>query len=317
MRHRLFLLICLAAFIAPFSSCTTTAEAKKDNSLVKDLSSEEKAKFKAQLEELEVGRNMAGRLITYYGVIEDPQLVNYVNQVGNYVASYSDFEDRRFMFHILDDEAFNAFASPGGFILISVGALRLAKNEAELAMILGHEITHVGKEHMMTTLKSLEEEELNKAANRSKVAGGLPPSVKARRRPTPEKGSDTAALLGRYLSGGGGAGLNAIKVASAGMTKMLEEGMDHKYEFEADRLGVKYAIRGGYDPRSLTRFFSRLMKAKGVDASIMTKTHPSFKDRISNLNKLYKEIEASEIIGARGKKRFNKYMKRLPARKNS
>lgn len=294
------------------ASCVTT---EKESSLVKELNTEQKETFKKQLAELEVGRNMAGRLVTYYGVYEDDELVNYINQVGNYVASYSDFEDRRFMFHILDTDSYNAFASPGGFILISKGALRLANNEAELAMILGHEITHIGKQHMMRTLDGMDEKQLQSAADRVNASGGLPESVLARKRPTPEKSDFDNQTLVKYLGGAGAASINVVKSASAGMTLMLEKGMDHEYEFEADKLGVKYAVRAGYAPKALVQFFRRLMKAKGVDATIMTKTHPAFKDRIARLQQLFDEIEANEIVGAQGKKRYEKYKARLPAAK--
>ena len=66
------------------------------------------------------------------------------------------------MFDILNTEEINAFACPGGYILISKGALRHAENEAELAHVLAHEVAHVGKKHMYDTLKSMTPEEMEK-----------------------------------------------------------------------------------------------------------------------------------------------------------
>ena len=107
---------------------------------------------------------MAGRLLQYYGHYDNEELIKYINEVGLYVSANSDFPDRRYMFDIINTEEINAFACPGGYILISKGALRHAENEAELAHVLAHEIAHVGKKHMFDRLKSMTPEEMEKTS---------------------------------------------------------------------------------------------------------------------------------------------------------
>ena len=96
--------------LATLSGCTK-AQKSKDATNPKLSESEAKAMDEYRAE-VEVGRNMAGRLLGYYGIIDDDKLVAYVNQVGNYVASYSDFPERKYMFAILKHESVNAFACP-------------------------------------------------------------------------------------------------------------------------------------------------------------------------------------------------------------
>ena len=95
--------------------------------IVSNLSEEDQSKVQEYAAEVEVGRNMAGRLLQYFGTVEEASVVKYMNQVGRYVASYSDFPDRRYMFNIIDTEEINAFACPGGYILVTIRCLEKFK----------------------------------------------------------------------------------------------------------------------------------------------------------------------------------------------
>lgn len=318
--------ICCAAgtgALLAFLACTTTQEKKSD------LNKDEQKKLDEYRAEVEIGRNMAGRLLQYYGTQKDESLLGYVNQVGSYVGGFSDHSERKYMFEIIDSEIVNAFACPGGYILITMGALRHAQNEAELAAILGHEITHVGNKHMFDKLKTMSAEELEKAAELAKKRMELPPSVLARERPKPEENSVVGEALAKYLAGGA-AGLNIVKAAGAGMAVMLEQGLGAEKEIEADQHGVKYAINAGYEPRALSQFLCRLKKknvkgncqldeqpdAKVAAKTILDKTHPPVAARIQSINEVLVKMDAKNIVGALGKKRFEKYKKRLPAKRS-
>ena len=204
---------------------------------------------------------MAGRLLQFYGVYSDVDLIGYVNQVGVYVASYTDFQNRRFMFSVLDSDEVNAFACPGGYILVTLGMLRNARSEAELAAVLGHEITHVGKQHMLKTLKNMGNKEQEKLADNvdNKVVENS--HVVARKRPNAEK-SLAVAVLARYLAGSTGAGFSLLRAAKAGMNVILEKGLDKDLEYEADLEGVSYAIYAGYEPDAMVKFLTRLHKSR-------------------------------------------------------
>jgi predicted Zn-dependent protease len=283
------------------------------------LSPEEQKKLEEYRAEIEIGRNMAGRLLAFYGTNGDERLRGYVNQVGNYVASYSDYPDRKYMFAILDTEAVNAFACPGGYILVTQGAIRRAKNEAELGMILGHEVAHVGRQHMFNTLKAMDEEQAKKTAAEGERVTEIPESMRMRKRPVPEEVEGVKKLT-RYLGSSQVAGIGILQAAKAGMSLILEKGLDQKLEYEADREGVKYAVRAGYDPDALKDFLARLeeraRKAKkaGTSTGDMGKTHPSTGERIARIESLLKDVlNADEIVGATGAQRFEKIHKRLPA----
>lgn len=310
-----------AAFFMVYAApaCTDSEGGRK---LEDPLSPAEQKQLKDYAAEMEIGRNMAGRLLTFYGTQESTDLLGYVNQVGNYVASYSDYPERRYMFEILDSDSVNAFACPGGYILVTMGAIKHAKNEAELAAILGHEAAHVGKRHMYKTLTSMSEKEMERAAKASKTAN-MPATMTARQRPKAEA-SATAAMLTKYLASN--SGMSFLTAASAGMSLMLDRGLDAKLEYEADREGVKYAIRAGYAPRAMTNFLCRLeakkmgiklgekqqcnlarLRGKRKSSDILDKTHPPIKKRVATIRKVLNAMNADEIIGATGSERFRTY----------
>jgi predicted Zn-dependent protease len=305
--------LALAAALA-LGACTH-AKKEKDKEAGEKLSPEQEKALDEYRAEVEIGRNMAGRLLGYYGIIEDEKLIGYVNQIAGYVASYSDFPDRRYMIAILKHEGVNAFACPGGYILITMGALRAANNEAELAAILGHEITHVGKKHMFDTLRRMKEKDLAEAAKKRETGGKMEKALRVRERPEVE---DTAAgaMLARYLSGTAGASLNVLAAAQAGMTLITEKGLDPQLEYEADHEGVKFAIRAGYEPKAMLNYLKRLEdKNKKITKNLET-THPPIKERRHEIAKLLKSLKAEDIVGATGEERFDKVRKSFPAPEN-
>lgn len=293
---------------AGFLGCSPVAS--KESEFKADLSPAEEKALDEMRAETEIGRDMAGRLLAHYGTVGDESLLGYVNQVGRYVAGYGDYPDRRYMFAILDRDTVNAFACPGGYILITAGALRAVQTESQLAHILGHEITHVGKKHMYDTLKTMNAEDA--AENTKKGERELDAVLKARQRPKPSETS-TGSMLVRYLSGTSGAGLNLLQAAKAGMGVILEKGLDQKLEYEADAEGTKYAIRAGYSPYGLKAFLKRLEASQSQDdIKSLGKTHPPVGQRLARIDAVLSELQAGEIKGSIGLERWRKMQARLP-----
>ncbi len=277
------------------------------------LSKEEERKLNEFRAELEIGRNMAGRLITYYGEYNDEPLNAYLNLVGNYVAQQGPYADRRYMIKLLNSESVNAFACPGGYILITMGALRQGENEAELAAILGHESAHVGNRHMMKTLLTMDKEKLDSAAKAPSLKPDPAMASRMRKRVEVTEQSDAAKTLARYLGTTAVPGLSVVAAAKAGLGLILEKGLDHKLEFEADQEGVKYAIAAGYDPRAMSNFLGRLVaRAKLLNTKTLEKTHPKPADRRAKVDQLLVQLKADTITGAKGVERFVSMQKRLP-----
>ena len=295
------------------SACTST---KSADATGPSLTKEEQQFIDDYKAEVGVGRNMAGRLVAFYGEYFDPGLTEYINQVGRYVASNGDYPDRRYMFAVLDADSPNAFACPGGYILVTRGVIKSAQNEAELAAILGHESAHVGKQHMFKTLKNMNKQDVEKAE--AEVASRKRPDKfsRARARPVAQE-DETGSALAKLMMTASGAGLGILQAAKAGMGLLLEKGLDKEMEFEADREGVKYAIRAGYEPKALDQFLARLAetKKKNSDKTVMDVTHPAIADRRKAIAVVLSKMSANEIIGAVGKDRFDAGRATLMAKK--
>ena len=290
-----------------WSACTTSSSSDK-----RLLTEDERRSIDEYRSEVELGRDMAGRLLQFYGTYNDEELMRYVNDVGLFLTSFSDYKDRRYMFTVLDTKIVNAFACPGGYILITRGTLLALKNEAELAGVLGHEIIHVGKKHIFTTLMNLDPTERSKFVE--EVDKGLSTDIatRDRRRVSSSYTSDTGAWLARYMSGSAGAGITLLQAAKAGMLIILDKGLDQKLEYEADEMGVQLAVRAGYDPFALENFLKRLNDpSQKVDTKMLEKTHPKLLDRVAAIDKTLSKIQAQDIVAASGEQRFLKHTAKL------
>ncbi len=105
-------------------------------------------------EESSIGQAMALQVVARYGgVVDQPELVRYVNLVARAVANTSDRPDIPYRVAILNHDSINAFAAPAGYIFVTRGLLRQIRDEAELAAVLGHEIAHVSEKHILDVIQ--------------------------------------------------------------------------------------------------------------------------------------------------------------------
>lgn len=204
-------------------------------------------------EEMEVGREVAAKLIGYFGLVEDDALTDYVNLVGGTVAAQSERQVVPYRFAVLKSDSMNAFSTPGGFIFITKGALLLCEDEAELAGVLAHEVGHVAGRHV---LKIFERDKMMRAG--MDEAGSRMPGSK-------------------YLQ----------DFSKKLLIKVLDQGLVEGDEYDADQRGVKYAHAAGYPADGLTRFLTKLSGAtEQGGSSFWTKTHPPIAQRSDRIAKI-------------------------------
>jgi beta-barrel assembly-enhancing protease len=185
-------------------------------------------------EEVELGREITGNLLGAAPLVKDEALQTYVNKVGRWVASQSSRSDLPWRFGVIESEDLNAFAAPGGYVIITKGLYRKMENEAQLAGVLGHEIGHVEQKHH---LKVLQKSQLLNMG---------------------------ASLLGKKI---GKDNQTVDKIIGSG-AEILARGLDKDAEFEADRIGVTLATRAGYDPYGLPEVLQVLGQTGKNDGSV-------------------------------------------------
>jgi predicted Zn-dependent protease len=151
MRHTLALLLLLGA--AP-----AAAQFPNFGSLMKGAESLKKGADAArpigEPEEVEIGGQLAATLLGAAPLVPDPALQAYVNKVGTWLAMQSERPGLPWKFGVIASDDFNAFATPGGHILITKGLFDRMRNESELAGTLAHEIAHVVRKHQLKALQS-------------------------------------------------------------------------------------------------------------------------------------------------------------------
>jgi predicted Zn-dependent protease len=183
----------------------------------------------------------------------DPAVQQWVRAIGNKLAKVSDRPDLAFTFTVVQSDEINAFAVPGGYIYVTTGLLEMAETGAEVATVLAHEIGHVAARHGVQAMENY------------MLAQGIYELL---------GGDELAALVA-----------GAVQIGT-GLT------FDQDQEREADRLGVAYAVDGGFNPWGMVDFFSALKGLEGSgsgdggilqDLGELFSTHPPTDERISNV----------------------------------
>jgi predicted Zn-dependent protease len=214
-------------------------------------------------EEVSIGQDVAARLLGAAPLAADPQLQQYVNRVGRWLALQTERPDLPWHFGVLEAPEVNAFAVPGGTIFVTRGLVQKMASEAELAGVLSHEIVHVLKKHHLKAIQK----------------GAMT-----------QLGADAASTA---LSSRGGSPEVRNKLISFG-TEMYSRGLDKSDELEADRLGVVIAARGGYDAYGLPAVLQKLQAMNASDSSLalMFKTHPAPAERLDALGGMQSLLDA-------------------------
>tara|TARA_R110002050_G_scaffold185964_3_gene320103 strand:- start:50848 stop:52338 length:1491 start_codon:yes stop_codon:yes gene_type:complete len=233
--------------------------------------------FMSVEDEQKVGAEEHPKMLKAFGgTYSDAELQAYVQAIGQKLAKQSEIPNQRFQFFVLNDDTVNAFALPGGYVYVSRGLVTLAEDEAELAGVIGHEIGHVAARHSAQRYSS-------------QMATQI--------------GVTAVSIIGAVLGAPNGVG----NIVSLGAQAALQS-YSRSQELEADRLGIRYISKAGYNTDALGDFFAKLDaqttiaaamegKAKGGD-SIMS-THPRTIDRIQQAKSLAADAMPANAARAR------------------
>ncbi len=207
-------------------------------------------------QEKAIGEASAAKMISVFGLYENPAMVNYVNLVGNAAARQAP-RDVPYHFAILDTEIINAFALPGGYIFITRGALANMRNEAELAGTLAHEVAHVDGRHLEKQIRAKKNKQLATETVSEELGSRVP----------------------------GPAELTAL--AKDLVTEALTTSYTPASESEADKKGTEFAAYAGYRATGLRDFLQMLAKASDARRlGLWQKTHPPLAQRVATLTTL-------------------------------
>ncbi len=216
--------------------------------------------------ERQIGEQSMLRIQASDTYLDDPELHDYINQLGNRLVANSSEPSQPFEFFILNDNAINAFALPGGFIGVNTGLIQLSQSESELASVLSHEISHVTQHHLARMISG---QQYDSIAAMAAIAVAI---VAARNNPQ----AATAAIVG--AQGG-----------------MMQRQLDftREHEKEADRIGLGILEKSGFDTRAMPAFFERMQKATQIHESntpTYLRTHPLTADRIADVDGRVQQI---------------------------
>jgi Zn-dependent protease with chaperone function len=209
-------------------------------------------------EELELGPLIAGRVLGAAPLVNDAAIQRRVNLVGRWVASRTSRPELPWTFGVIDDAEINAFAAPGGYVLITKGLYQLLADDAELAAVLGHELSHVVQRDHYEVLRKQE-----------------------------LQGAGREIALSQVNTGGGVAGGMARAYIERHGAAIMMTQLDRNAEYRADHAAGIYLARAGCNPLA---FYAVLQKMTSLGSASprlthLYKTHPPLDKRLDQLDK--------------------------------
>ena len=211
------------------------------------------------LQEREIGQQSMMQIRTGKQYLDDPEINEYLNQIGNKLVGFCNEPSLEFEFFAVNDYSVNAFALPGGFIGVNAGLLLITQSESELASVLAHEISHVTQHHLARMVAATQGDTMMSMAA---IAVAI---LAARNNPN----ATQATIAG---------------VQAHTMQKQLDFTREH--EQEADRIGFETLLKAGFNTHAMPEFLERLQRATRLidgNAPNYLRTHPVTSDRIADI----------------------------------
>lgn len=228
-----------------------------DNTRLPDLGDESIAVI-SPAQERKLGENMMRQARRSLAFMNDPEINEYIQSLGQRLVSHSDSPRQDFRFFVISNPTVNAFAVPGGFIGIHTGLILTTQNEAELASVLAHEIAHITQRHIPRLI------------------------AESQRTTLPALAGIIAGIL--LASSGHQGGEAAIALTGAAVA---QKGINYtrSFEEEADRIGMQLLVNSNFDPRAMPAFFEQMQNLNRLnDTSLpeFLRTHPVTTNRIAD-----------------------------------
>jgi beta-barrel assembly-enhancing protease len=198
--------------------------------------------YLSKSDEFRLGAMVAKELRDQNLLIEDPEVSEYINDIGKRLASQSEMGGEYFHYFVIKDDTINAFAVTGGYVFFNAGLVLASENESELAGVMAHETAHITQHHIARMLADQSRQSLTTAAA---MIGAIL----------------LGALAGGYNSG------NAIEggiVAAQGMAAQHQINFTRDNEWEADRVGIGYLAGAGFDPYGMGAMFEAMAHHSGM-----------------------------------------------------
>jgi predicted Zn-dependent protease len=229
-------------------------------------------------QEVQLGKQFSRQIEQDLKIYSDPTVTAYIDQLGQHLANHSQRQNITYHFKVVNTEAVNAFAVPGGYLYVNIGLIRAAENESELAGVIGHEIGHVVGKHGVKQMTR----QLGLAAVAQLALG------------------ENQSKLKQMVAG----------LAANGV--LMKYGRDA--EREADGYAVQEMYDAGIDPEGMATFFEKLLKLqKGKPSKLeqIFSTHPPTAERIAAVRARIAQLPRKPNL-KKDSQRFHQIKKRLP-----
>ncbi len=240
-------------------------------------------------QEVQMGQQEAQQIATQLPMLQDAQINDYVNQLGNRIAKLTSRSDLDWHFAVVNTDVVNAFALPGGYVYVNRGILERASNMSELAGVMGHEIEHVVLRH---SVKQMEQ----------------------------QQGANVGLSIACALTNVCNSQITQAAV-NVGATAVFAK-FSRQDEVQADDGGFQNVVRAGINPRGMLTFFQKLLAEEqssggsGNTASWFA-DHPGTQDRIADIQRMLNSMSAAQLAKLQTDEQAFQSMKRrlaqLPA----
>jgi predicted Zn-dependent protease len=208
-------------------------------------------------EEEDYAKALLRQMRAYEVLNEDPLVAGYFQDMGYRLVANSDRPNKSFTFSVVDLPVVNAFAAPGGVVVLYSGLILAADTESEVAGVLSHEIAHITQQHMERAIEN----------------------AKSMTIPL------LLAMVGLVLAGGGsGEAIQGALMGGSAAAQQAQIYFTRQNEIEADRIGIQTLYEAGYDPHGMGQFFEkigRLTRPMGEGPPEFLRTHPVTVSRIA------------------------------------